>query len=59
MIITLTSDEYDALMEKLAAARDSCDEALDGSWNRSDPGFVAMRDELNDVLEMLDKGVER
>jgi len=25
---------------------DCCEEALDGSWDRSDNGFIAMRDDL-------------
>lgn len=37
---------------------DCCEEALDGRWDRSDNGFIAMRDDLDYWLAVLKQAKE-
>ena len=47
----------DIIMEKvimfLRDVREDCEMALDERWDRSDSGFIAMRDTADDLLGLL------
>jgi hypothetical protein len=32
----------------------SCQQALEGSWDRSDDGFIAMADDLEEIMKHFD-----
>jgi len=49
----MTDRKLKILFTKVRNARLSCDEALDGDWDKSDEGFRDMRDDLLDAETTL------
>lgn len=41
------------LIERLTTLRNCCDEALKGTWDRSDAGFIEMRNDLNSLIRKV------
>lgn len=50
--VTPVADEMRDALTRLVA---SCEEALDGRWDRTDDGFEAMRDDAELALSKLDE----
>jgi hypothetical protein len=42
-----------AIKMKLQCVKNSCQEAIDGTWDKSDSGFEAMQYQLDEIAKLL------